>query len=301
MDFSILIGLVSTEDSERIYETLASLRKQVGSYQYEVIIADRRNDKVSHRLDKEFPEVILITCPPSASLPMLRTMALDRASGRYIIVTEDHTVPDVNWLESITQAFDHAPEGTVAVGGCVENGVVDTAFDWATFLCEYSYFLEPVEEGETNVLPGMNVAYHHSIFESIEREILLRGFWETTMHSILLAKGCKFFSTNKIKLYHCKKFSFRLFARQRFIYSRYYAGLRFERKQWLKRTVACVSTVLLPLLLFIRSLKQIKAKNRLKKEFNSAIPFLLLFYMIWASGEVLGYIAGKGDSLTKIE
>jgi glycosyltransferase involved in cell wall biosynthesis len=300
-EFSILIGLVSTEDSERVLEALDALRNQQGAHSYEVIIADRRHDDVSSRLDADYPEVKRLPCPPRMSLPELRTLALDQASGTYIIVTEDHNVPSENWLASMAQAFADAPEGTVAVGGCVENGVYDTPLDWATFLCEYSYFLESVDEGDTTVLPGMNVAYHHSIFKHLDRELLTSGFWETTVHPVLLEKGLKLFSTNKIRLYHCKKFSFGLFARQRFIYSRYYAGLRFGRGQLLKRVAACGATLLLPPLLLYRSSKQIKAKNRLASEFRSAMPYLLMFYVIWAYGEMVGYILGNGDALARIE
>lgn len=300
-EFSILIGLVSTEDSDRILETLESLKNQEGSHHYEVIIADRRHDDISSRLDANYPEVQRIPCPAQMSLPELRTLALDRAIGTYIIVTEDHCVPSENWLASIAQAFDEAPEGTVAVGGCVENGVYDTPLDWATFFCEYNYFLESVEEGVITVLPGMNVAYHHSIFDDLDRELLTNGFWETTVHPVLLDKGLKLYSTNKIRLFHCKKFSFGLFAKQRYIYSRYYAGLRFSRNQIFKRLFACGATVLLPPLLLYRSVKQIRAKNRLTSEFRSAMPTLLLFYIIWAYGEMVGYILGSGDALARIE
>jgi len=300
-EFSILIGMVSTEDSDRILEALDVLRKQQGSHTYEVIIGDRRNDDISKRVDDGYPEVQRLTCPASMSLPELRTLALDKASGRYIIVTEDHCVPSENWLESMSNAFAASSEDTVAVGGCVENGVTDTALDWATFLCEYSYFLDPVEEGDTTVLPGMNVAYKREIFADLDRELLTSGFWETTVHPVLIEKGLHFYSTNKIRLFHCKKFSFGLFARQRYIYSRYYAGLRFGKGEGLKRFVAFGATVLLPPLLLIRSRKQMKLKSRLHKEFRSAMPVLMLFYLIWAYGEMAGYLLGTGDALARIE
>jgi len=300
-EFSILIGLVSTEDSDRILEALESLRRQQGGHSYEVIIADRRHDDISGRLDSDYPEVRRIPCPPRMSLPELRTLALDRARGEYVIVTEDHCVPSQDWLESMARAFAAAPEGTVAVGGCVENGVSDTPLDWATFLCEYSYFLEPVEEGVSGVLPGMNVAYRRSIFADLDRTLLTSGFWETTVHPLLLARGHKLYSSNSIRLYHCKKFSFGLFARQRYIYSRYYAGLRFPRSQLLKRLLACGATLLLPPLLLYRSSRQIRAKNRHIAEFRSALPVLLVFYLIWAGGEMAGYVLGSGDALARIE
>jgi len=143
-DFSVLIGLVSTEDTDRIFEVLDALQKQQGTYSYEVIIADRLQKSPGAVIKENYPGLELIACPSSTSLPGLRTLALDKATGNYIVVIEDHCVPSANWLESIARAFQEAPEGTVAVGGCVENGVNDTALDWASFFCEYSAFLEPV-------------------------------------------------------------------------------------------------------------------------------------------------------------
>ena len=117
-EFSILIGMVSTEDKRRILETLNALRQQKGNFSYEVIIGDRRNDDVSNIITREYPEVKQLFADANTSLPTLRTIALEHASGKYIIVTEDHCVPSTDWLESIFQAFEAAPDDTMAVGGC---------------------------------------------------------------------------------------------------------------------------------------------------------------------------------------
>lgn len=299
--FSVLIGLASTEDGSRILETLESLRKQEGEHTYEVIIGDRRNDGISRKIEKNYPEAKLIACPPRASLPELRTAALEGAIGRYIIVTEDHCVPSGNWLDSMAQAFRRAPAGTAAVGGCIENGVQDTALDWATFLCEYSHFLAPVTEGASTVLPGMNVAYDRSIFQNLDRSQLTGGFWESTVHPWLLKSGKTLYSTSSIKLFHCKRFSFSLFARQRYLYSRYYAGLRFGRGQLTQRMIAFAAAPILPVLLFCRVFNQVRAKKRLCPELISAFPMLAVFVIIWAWGEMVGYALGAGDALARIE
>ena len=299
--FSVLIGLVSTEDRSRILETLNALRDQEGGPHYEVVIGDRRQDDISAQIRDNYPETCLLSYPPSTSLPELRTAALRRARGQYVVVTEDHCVPAENWLSSMAQAFAVAPKRTAAVGGCVENGVRDTAFDWATFLCEYSYFLSPVCEGTTTVLPGMNVAYRRSVLADRDEQLLRRGFWETTLHPLLINEGWKLYSTNRIKLYHCKKFSFGLFSKQRFTYSRFYAALRVASDGLPKRLLAAGATVILPPLLLSRFVRQVLSKRRLRMELVSALPMLCVFVVIWAFGEWVGYLFGQGDALSKIE
>ncbi len=299
--FSVVAGRVSTEDSARVLELLESLRGQTGNHACEIILADRRNDLISRRIAEAYPHVTLIPCEPEATLPEMRARALDRATGEYVVVTEDHCVPPSDWLASISAAFEHAPHGTVAVGGCVENGVCDTALDWATFICEYAMFVRPVAEGPTHGLPGMNVAYRRDALLGLERGRLTQGFWETTVHPELLARGGILFSSNAIRIDHCKKFSFGLFAAQRFIYSRYYAGLRFPRDAYARRIVGFLGSVALPPLLLLRMTRNLWGKGRLRREYLRALPYLSIFLVIWAVGEMAGYLAGTGPALRQIE
>lgn len=299
--FSVLIGLVSTEDGERIFETLRALRAQQGAHPHEVILADRRNDDLSRRIAAEFPEAILLPCPAGCTLPELRTRALERSTGRYAVVTEDHCVPEADWLEGFARAFREAPAGTAAVGGCVENGVHDSALDWATFLCEYSAFVAPVAEGSATVLPGMNIAYDGALLRAFGRERLASGFWESTVHPALLQRPGALRSTGAVRLRHSKRFTFGHFARQRYLYSRYYAGSRFGTRDGLARAIAFLASPLLPPLLLIRMRRHLRSRGRLGREFASALPLLAIFVMIWAWGEMVGYALGAGGALGEIE
>lgn len=207
---SVLIGLVSTEDRGRILETLAALEHAQGDHACEIVLVDRRpEDGVTAEIRRAYPAVRMLRAEPTANLPEMRTQALDHSSGEIVAVTEDHCVPCEGWLAAIRAAMDD-PE-VLAVGGPVENGVHETAFDWAAFLCEYSAFSPPAPEGETDLLPGMNVAYRRSSLCAMPRERLTEGFWETTVHGGLRKNGGRFESRNAMKMFHCKKFTTRLF------------------------------------------------------------------------------------------
>jgi hypothetical protein len=248
-----------------------------------------------------YPEAQVIRCAARTSLPELRALAFDRARGNYLVLTEDHCVPTEDWLASILEAFRVAPELTVAVGGTVENGICDTALDWATFLCEYSTFVGPIRSGPARSLPGMNVAYLRSAITEIDRTVLLQGFWETTVHPILGQKGLILYLSNSVLILHKKRFSFALFAHQRFLYSRYYAGVRFTRNQAAARWAMCALTLALPPLLLFRIVRSLAMKKRLLPQFIRAFPYLAVFLLIWAWGEMVGYVSGPGDALLRIE
>jgi hypothetical protein len=147
----------------------------------------------------------------------------------------------------------------------------------------------------------MNVAYLRSALVELDRTVLLCGFWETTAHPILARKGFILYLSNAVSILHKKKFSFILFARQRFLYSRYYAGLRFTRNQFAARWVMCAFTLALPPLLLARIARSLAMKNRLLPQFTRALPYLAVFLLIWAWGEMVGYISGPGDALVRIE
>jgi hypothetical protein len=295
---AVLIGLVSTEDGERILETLTALDDD-RDHACEVVLVDRRGGQVSAEIARRFPQALLVGCPPEATLPAMRAQALSRSRAPIVAVTEDHCVPCKGWLGQIVDAFASDPDLT-AVGGPVQNGVFDTGFDWATFLCEYSYFSPPIDEGRTAVLPGMNVAYRRDVLTAMPVTALTDGFWETTVHQRLLDGGGRFQSRNRMVMFHCKRFSAGLFLRQRFVYSRYYAGLRFPGRQAAKRAVAAVASLALPPILLGRIIRSSFAKD-LRGPLLQALPALLPIVCVWAVGESWGYVRGPGRALAEIE
>ena len=297
---AVVLGRVSTEDTDRVIETIEALDPAVSGERCEIVIADRLQDELSARIRRDFPQVRLIDCPPNMTLTEMRTLAFEASTAPIVAVTEDHCVPGPGWARTLTEAFEMGGPDLVAVGGSVVNGVTDTGLDWATYLCEYSFFSPPVAEGESAILPGMNVAYRRSALESVPRERLVSGFWETTVHPLLLEKGGKFLSLNELVMFHKKRFSWGLFASQRFIYSRYFAGLRFGGAGLPKRAVASVASLALPPILLMRAVKAARAKG-LSREMLRASPYLLALYCVWAVGESVGALKGPGDALAMIE
>lgn len=300
IEISVVIGRVSSEDSDRILETIVGFRAGAEGLDYEIVIVDRMNDALSLQLANDFAEIKHISCAAELSLPEMRTIAFEASRGPIVAVTEDHCVPAPGWLRLALDTFTTGGNKLVAIGGTVVNGVKDSGFDWATFLCEYSYFSPPVVDGVSRVLPGMNVAYRREVLAAVPRDTLTSGFWETTLHEKLLANGGTLLSMNSLIMYHCKRFSFSLFARQRFIYSKYYAGLRSEHSGVGKRLMMATASLALPPVLLWRMLTASRQK-KLLREFLAALPSLSVLVIIWSVGESVGALAGPGNALAQIE
>jgi glycosyltransferase involved in cell wall biosynthesis len=297
---SVLIGRVSRLEARRILDTLSALRDQAPAVAHEIIVADRLNDDVSREIAREFPQVRLLAFPPHATLPELRTAALDAARGRYALVTEDHCVPAADWLARIANVFARQ-EGAAAVGGTVVNGLTRRWLDRATFQCEYGGYLPPRASGPDADLPGMNVAYDRQRLLEMDRSALVGGFWETTVHPVLLGQGLRLVFDNDVRVAHCKHFGLGEFLSQRFLYSRYYAGNRFGPHGWPQRIAALLLSSLLPVLVLWRFLRLALRHRRWWEEFVSLAPLLVLFALVWTVGEMAGYAMGAGDALARLE
>lgn len=297
---SVLIGLVSTEDRERIFETLAALESQDIACSYEVLLIDRMRDEISARIAGTYPHVRMIPCPRTMTLPAMRTLGLEQSHGALIVVTEDHCIPPPSWLRGFDDAFRRHPE-VLAVGGPISNGATATVFDWANFLCEYLEFLPPLEAGPTSRLPGMNIAYRRTALAVLPNEVLTGGFWESTVHPSLAAQPGRLRCAPAVTVNHRKQFSVRLFLVQRYLYSRYFAGTRLIGRSALRRLGMAAASLALPALLVVRVTRTMRRRRLSWRLAAATLPWLLGFYVIWAVGECVGSLAGPGTALQRIE
>lgn len=296
---SVLVGSVNGGDW--IHVLLEALEHQEGDVDFEVLVADRCTDGTAERIEREHPKVQVLRAPAESHLPTLRTMALEASRGEFVFVTEDHNVPPPNWVGRFVGELRGAPAEVAAVGGLVDNAMRVRSVDWAAFLCEYNGFLPPQDGGEVNDAPGMNVAYRRDVFEGLSHETLTRGFWESTVHPHLREKGRKFLRLSDVVMSHRKRFGFRYFLGQRYHYSRYYAGVRFESRQLGKRLAYAALSPLLPPLVLSRVARGALGHPTFRAPAIRSLPALACFSVAWGVGEATGYLFGPGDSLVEIE
>jgi hypothetical protein len=163
--------------------------------------------------------------------------------------------------------------------------------------------MKPLPRGGFVDIPGNNVSYKRRAFQDLDNpeEVLQQGFWETTLHGKLLAKGEKFLLEPSIVVYHKKNFGFFYFISQRYHYSRYYAGVLFARASLPRRAFRSAATLAVPPLLMTRIVSRVVRKKRYGQKLLLATPLLAVFTTVWAFGELVGCLLGPGQSLSKVE
>ena len=262
----------------------------------EVLVVDRLGDGVRMELARRFPRARHLPVPSDTTIPRMREIAFGQASAEAVAVIEDHVIVPPGWARAL---LDAQAGGDIVVGGAVENAAVDRVVDWAAFLCEYSHCILPLPEGPASWLTGNNVVYPRELLARYQ-EVIGRGQWENRLHDAMRHDGVPLVCRPEIRVGHKKHYTVGEYLSQRYLYARSYAGARVADASLGKRLGYGAAALALPPLLMFRTVSRVLAKRRHRAELVRSLPLLAVFVVSWAFGEMVGYIAGPGDSLAKV-
>ena len=292
-DISVIVPFVNSLEDVR--GALSALRRQKGVV-VETVVIDRLGNEFRVKLAEEFPNAIIIGMDDNATIPEMRAVGFARAKAPIIGVIEDHVIVPDDWASRLKKAIDG---GADVVGGPIENAAVETQVDWAAFLCEYSATLPPMPGGESDWLPGNNIAYRSDVLRRYQ-SVIDEGKWENRLHDAMRANGVKLILLPDLIVDHKMHYTFNLYMSQRYLYARSYAGARVKEKALPVRVAYGFAAFILPLLMFARTVQRITQKGRHLDRLWPSLPMLAAFTCSWGVGEIVGYWFGAGDSLSKV-
>lgn len=275
---------------------LAALRADSRGVALEILVVDRVGDAVRRPLRDRYPEVTLVEAEPGTTIPDMRALAILRATGQCVAMIEDHVIVPLGWARALVDA--QSRDGGV-VGGSVYNSATERTVDWAAFLCEYSHLLPPLASGPADWLTGNNTIYPRAALEA-HRDVLAAGRWEDYLHRQLRQAGIPLTCRPEIAVGHKKHYSVAEYVTQRYWYARSYAGSRVTGRPLLVRLTYGCAALLLPPLLYARTVRRVWSKRAHRKELVKSLPLLALFVSAWGTGEVVGYWRGSGDALSRV-
>ena len=240
---------------------------------------------------------MLLAAPPGTTIPALRSIGIKSSHGAIVAVIEYHCVPCSDWVGTIVRRMR---AGSAVVGGPVENAWTERCRDWAAFLTDYAGVIGPAVDGPVRQLPSNNVAYRHELLHGL-CATLDRGLWESFYYDQLAARGVSLTSAPEMVVHHRRPFDFWYFMAQRYYYSRSFAGMRRQFLTRLGQLEYALGSLLLPPLLLMRGLRTLAAKRRFVGRYLSCLPLIAMYVTAGAVGEMVGYVAGGGVSLEKVE
>jgi len=276
---------------------LESIEKQRGQGDFEVIVVDRAGPAVSESVERDFPWVTVLRGEPGESVPDLRRRGIQAARASHVAIIEEHCVADEKWIMTLLRCV---AEPVAAIGGVVADADYSRRMDWAVYFTEYNAYMPPGVAGETYDLCVANCVYR--------KDAILRylpsagnGYWEAGLNQTMLAAGEHFRCEPDLVVYHTGPFRFGYYLWQRYLFSRAFAGVRREQISIGRRLVYLVMAPAVILMLWGRiALRVLKSRRRIGA-FILTQPFLIPILITYVSGEWIGFLAGPGDSLSKIE
>lgn len=276
--------------------TLEALERQRTDVPIEILVVDRLGADLRDQVRARFPLVKILEVPPDATIPAMRAVAFRAAAAPSVAVIEDHVIVPDGWAKALLAA---QTPSTPVVAGAVENAATERLVDWAAYLCEYSHCTPPLPAGPAEWLTGNNVVYPKTLLDRYQ-SVIESGGWENRLHDAFKTDGIPLTCRPEIVVGHKMHYTFGLYMSQRYLYSRSYAGARSEGAGFAKRMTMGLASLALPPILFWRTVSRIRAKGRHLGELARSLPLLVMFVVAWAAGEAVGYVAGPGDSLSKV-
>jgi hypothetical protein len=141
-------------------------------------------------------QVVIVT--GSLLLHQARCAGIHQATADYVVLAEDHCLPDRFWAEAILERLE---EGWDAVGPALRSGNPKTIWTQGSFLLGYGQWMVPVG-GLTHVLPGHNAVLRKKplleLGAVLERELLVAAF----LLRRLYGQGQRFYLDDRATMRH---------------------------------------------------------------------------------------------------
>jgi glycosyltransferase involved in cell wall biosynthesis len=281
-----------------IDECLASVEDEARELGAEIIVAASGAAEYAARIGRKFPRVKVVHVAERETVPELRRRGVEEASGEIVAIIEEHCLAARDWLHQALAA--HARGDYAAVGGPITDYGYRRLRDWVVYFVEYNGSLPPAPEGEVAFLNGANIAYRREVLARYHA-LLGRGYWEASVHPALLEAGSKFLSVPEMLVSHRGPFNLGYYLKQRYWFSRAFAGARAKDMPASRRLIYLVAAPLVPALLLARIGMRVWQKHRRFDRFMLTLPLFVPALTALVAGEWVGYAAGPGDALSKVE
>jgi len=275
--------------------TLDALYPQALAAGAEIIVPMSRPDVPPPDADRLYPGVRWIQKKAEDSVFQLRALALPHCRAEIICITEDHATVEPGWCQAVLDAHAQYPEAA-AIGGVIENGSTKTIRDWASFFTSNGPFMHPIRNGITDDISlQANVSYKRRALPASFPEF---GLIPSILHRELRDRGAMLAATDRMIARHVQELTFSQFTALYFHNARTTAACFHVARPGLRWLPGYV--VLLPTMIW-RTFSSGFSKRRRRRELLLGVPFIVWLMCCHMAGELVGHLAGPGNSPQRVK
>lgn len=221
-----------------------------------------------------------------------------RARGTAVVYVEEHSYPAQGWAEALIRT--HAGPWA-AVGPAITNANPDTMVSWTTFFLDFGEWVAPGEPRPAMALPAHQTSYKRAALLSFGTRLdrLMENEW--TLHQDLRAMGHQLYFEPAAQTNHLNVSRFAEMLNLQFQNCREFGANRIAlgNWSWKRRVLYILGSPLIPLLRGRRVLGHIRRSGLRRRLMPGILPSLIAGLMAASVGEMVGYVAGKGDASQK--
>ena len=303
-DLALSVVVAPVSRGEHLAGALERLADQEGAPPFEVLVPVDESVRGLGELRLRFPDVRFVAVEGTAELGRssdfgLAHLAIDRrraaalaaAVAPIIALTDEWAKPRLDWCAALVRAHE-APHAVI--GGAVACGR-NRAVNWALFFMDGGRYQNPLPEGPAEFVTDVNVSYKRSALNSTD--VWRFEYHETRLHDELRERGETLWLTPDVVV-EVDRGEMGLLAalRERFAWSRLYAGRRAREVTPTRRALLVLGSPLISVLFLFRQARMAWSRGQHKGALLRCLPVLALMDAVWSVGEATGYLTGRGTS-----
>ena len=278
----VSVVVASSQDLDLLALALSALRGQCDRAGAELIVA-RAESEPAEQLARVATDCTCAIEPAGSALPIVRSAGLARASGEWVLLTEDSCVADDRWIATL---MGGAQAGVDVIGGSVGQVPGRRLRDRGAYYAEYGIYGGHRRTASVPPIAAASVAYRRTVLPEVT-ERFRAGLWENIVHERLYEAGRVIRVLPEARVRQQAKVRTGAFCRDRLLHGLDFAVARARTMSRWRALALLVVAPLIPPLLAARIAGALPAEDRL--EFWRTVPATLLFLSAWAAGEALGY------------
>lgn len=219
----------------------------------------------------------------------MRVFGIEQARGTYVVLAEDHCIPDLGFAEAVAERLE---EGWDAVGPALRPGDTSTAWSQGSFLIGYGEWMLPARSGATDVLCGWNGTVRRSLLCGLGAE--LEGLLRVGVFAVrrLHEHGARFCLESSARMRHfdppCGRTELVLLT----LVGLGFGAMRTCNWPWIARLLYPLAMPLCAFMHWRRALRHYIRAGRAVGLEPSALAASGVLAIAWAAGEAIGAIAG---------
>lgn len=289
------VVVITPDRYETVARTMAALHAQANRNEIEVLLCAPTRAAAGPEQPEwaDFAAVRVLEIGEVRVIAEAKALAVRHASAPVVAFVEEHSFPAKGWARALIERHreQHAMVGPVMV-----NPNPKLAISWANFLIEYGPWMSPAEAGPRTHLPGNNSSYKRDVLLGFGDQLATVLDAETLLQWQLGAAGHTLYLEPRAVTRHLNITRVASFRRVHYQYARMFAAQRCREWSLPKRLVYGVGSPLIPLIRLTRHWPDIRRNPRLPRAQPAFWAYIALGLLDSARGELVGYLAGPGDS-----